>query len=85
MLFHRSSLAARASSLLARNWAPAAGMAGGCSDSPVPMNETSASVPLAQSSSNASCGLLAGVGLAGSPIPPGVPSPNSVLTELMAL
>ena len=80
VLFHRSSLAARASSLVARNWAPAAGMAGGCSSAAEvdPMNDTSGSMPLAQSSSKPSSGLLAGVGLAGSPIPPGVPLPHSV-------
>ena len=50
-----------------------------------PMNDTSGSTPLAQSSSKPSAGLAAVVGLAGSPIPPGVPSPNSVpspITEL---
>ena len=42
------------------------------------MNDTSGSTPLAQSSSKAMFGTDSGVGLAGLPIPPGVPSPNRV-------
>src|SRR5579875_2632117 len=85
--FHRSSLEASASNLVARNWAPAAGMAGGCSSAKevLPIKETSGRVPLAQSSSKASSGLAAGVGLLGSPTPPGVPLPNSVPLDVTAL
>src|SRR5215469_9856996 len=79
VVFQRSSLPARASRIRARNWAPAAGVADGCSDELVPSHDTSASTPLAQSSSKARLGTVARVGLAGSPIPPGVPSPQRVL------
>ena len=87
VVFHSSSLAARASSLVARNWAPAAGRAAGCSSKPDldPMNDTSGSTPLAQSSSKPMSELLASVGFSGSPIPPGVPSPNSVPVDVTAL
>src|SRR5215469_10440061 len=53
-------------------------MLGGCSSALLPMKDTSGSTPHAQSSSKARSWLLADVGLSGSPITPGVPSPNSV-------
>src|ERR1700743_53254 len=87
VLFQSSSLAARASSLVARNWAPAAGMAAGCSSKPDldPMKDTAGSLPLAQPSAKPISELLAGVGFSGSPIPPGVPLPNRVPVDVTAL
>src|ERR1700722_4847656 len=60
--FHRSSLAASASSLEATNCAPAAGRKDGCSEATLVGKSqlTVGSVPLAQSSSKAMVGSLAG-------------------------
>jgi len=60
-------------------------MAGGCSLALVPRNDTTGSTPLAQSSSKARSGFVAAVGLSGSPMPPGVPSPYSVPAAFTAL
>src|ERR1700728_3166283 len=80
--FHSVVLAARGSRIEATNCAPAAGRNDGCSEAVlvVKIQLTSGSVPLAQSSSKACAGSVAGVGLVGSPSPPGVPLPHSVLT-----
>src|ERR1700729_922803 len=68
--FHRSSLAASASSFEATNCAPAGGRKDGCSEATLvgKIQLTVGSVPLAQSSSKAMVGSLA------------VPPPKSVLT-----
>src|SRR5271156_2783808 len=68
--FHRSSFAASASSFEATNCAPAAGRKDGCSDAVLVGKSqlTVGNVPLAQSSSKAMVGSLAGAPL------------NSVLT-----
>src|ERR1700689_3120438 len=63
--FHRSSLAASASSFEATNCAPAAGRYDGCSEATLVGKSqlTVGSVPLAQSSSKAMVGSLAGAPL----------------------